>query len=468
MSEPHKNADFLDNWIKTQALKYAFNEKTKGFVGKKIIRERLISTIPREFIARGITKDRVGIRLTEMLASDLTQALVRECDEKRIKSNEFDSNALAASGSSQYNRSGSDDGLQNGKKPKTTTVGAEAKDDMHRGVEVSITTPSPALTVANVDPVIAEFVAGKSSQARPKPSTMHAAAQKPSDIFSRGGSSTPASRSPASSIAPAVVDPPLPSDPEIPSLPFKQQHRILTTLQSILECAYYDFARKHYPNLLVRKHWDCPEAGEITQWARNIAFEFRKDPINTKGARDVEVFISTLKSTDEIRHAAVHRIPVSGKDIQRLIENSKTVVGMLGDKRRKREVDSIREIMDKNIRIVLELQKEKEDKLKAELEKLEEWKRILELREMRAIRQADQQEEKIERSFRDEVERALNLLETEEDDDADVEGDGSEKEPETAGSERVDNSTPDQHDEEYFHESEIWPVIEVDDRYTDA
>jgi hypothetical protein len=118
MSEPHNNDDFLDNWIKTQAIKYAFNEKTKGFVGKKIIRERLVSTIPREFIARGITKDRVGIRLTEMLASDLTQELVRECDEKRIKSNEFDSNALAASGSSQYNRYGSDDGLQNGKKPK--------------------------------------------------------------------------------------------------------------------------------------------------------------------------------------------------------------------------------------------------------------------------------------------------------------------------------------------------------------
>lgn len=462
MSEPHNNADFLDNWIKTQALKYAFNEKTKGFVGKKIIRERLISTIPREFIARGITKDRVGIRLTEMLASDLTQELVRECDEKRIKSNEFDSNALGASGSSQYDRYGSDDDSKNGKKPKTTTVSAEVRDDMHRddmhrGVEVPTTTPRRPLQAA-----IAEFIAEKSSQARPKPSTMHAAAQKPNDIFSRGGSSTPASRSPASSIAPAVVDPPLPSDPEIPSLPFKQQHRILTILQSILECAYYDFARKHYPDLLVRKHWDCPEAGEITQWARNIAFEFRKDPINTEGARDVEVFISTLKSTDEIRHAAVHRIPVSGKDIQRLIENSKTVVGMLGDKRRKREVDRIYGVMDKNIRILLELRKEKEEKLKAELEKLEEWKRILEHREMRAIRQADQQEEKIERSFRDEVERALNLLETEEDDGADIESDGSEKDPETAGSERVDNSTPDQHDEEYFHE------IEVDDTYTGA
>ncbi|KAI5847860.1 hypothetical protein DFP73DRAFT_474952 [Morchella snyderi] len=466
MSEPHQNADFLDNWIKTQALKYAFNEKTKGFVGKKIIRERLISTIPREFIARGITKDRVGLRLTEMLASDLTQALVLECDEKRIKSNEFDSNALAASGSSHYNLYGSDGGLQNGKEPKTPTVDAEVKGDIHRGVEVSTTASSPVLSVANVDPVIAEFVAGKSSQARPKFSTMHATAQNPNDIFSRGGSSTPASRSPASSIAP-VVAPPLPSDPEIPSLPFKQQHRILTALQSILECACYDFARKHYPNLLVRKHWDCPEAGEITQWARNIAFEFRKDPINTKGARDVEVFISTLKSTDEIRNAAVHRIPVTGKDIQRFIESSRAVTSMLGDKRRKREIDRIGGIMETNVRLVSELRREKDDKLRAELEKLEEWKRILELREMRAIRQADQQEEKIEDSFREEIERALDLLETKED-GADVESDGSEKEPGGARSERVENSTPDHQDEEHFHESEIWPVVEVDDSYSVA
>lgn len=395
----------------------------------------------------------------EMLANDLTQDLIRECDERRIKSNEFDSDALAASGSSQNIPHSSDDGSQKGKRPKSTTVG-EVKGDMHRG-EISATTPSPSLSATDIGRTISGFVAAKSPQTpkpSPKPSPpMHDAAQNSTDIFSRGGS-TPASRSPASSIAPHVASQ-LSPDSETPSLPFKQQHRILTTLQSILECAYYDFAQKHYPNLLIQRNWDCPEAGEITQWARGIAIELRQDPTNIKEARDLEGFISTLKNTDEIRHAAVHRIPVTGKDIQRLIENSRAVMDVLGDKRRRREIDSIGGVLERNIKTFLDLRREKEEKLRAELEKLEEWKRIIEIREMRAIRQADHEDERIEKYFRDEIEQALDLLETKQG-GADTESVGSDKEPEPAYLEpRVKDKAPDHQDEEYYHDSEFWPAV---------
>lgn len=94
MVEAFKNAVLLDNWINTQASKYAYNEKTSGFIGKKNLKERVLSAVPREFIALGHTREKVGLRLNEMLANDLTQALVRECDERRSKSTQPEATVL--------------------------------------------------------------------------------------------------------------------------------------------------------------------------------------------------------------------------------------------------------------------------------------------------------------------------------------------------------------------------------------
>lgn len=86
MFEASRNTVFLDDWIKAQASKYAYNEKTSGFIGKKCLKERVLSAVPREFIALGHTRERVGLRLSEMLSYDLTKTLIRDCDERRIKS----------------------------------------------------------------------------------------------------------------------------------------------------------------------------------------------------------------------------------------------------------------------------------------------------------------------------------------------------------------------------------------------
>lgn len=278
------------------------------------------------------------------------------------------------------------------------------------------------------------------------------------------------SGSPASSIF--ISPPPAPPpDPDIPSLPFKHQYRILTTLQSILESACFDFARKHYPNFLVQKGWDCPEAGELTQWTRGLVAEFRENP--TRVVKEAEHLPLAMKATDEIRHSAVHRVHVSGRDIQRLIENSRVVVYMIGDTKRIREIDEINAVIERNIQTVLDQRRKKEEKLRIELEKLEEWKRILELREMRAIKQAEREEERIQRSFHEEVGRALESLGAEESAEYRVGTDAESvsgshiKEDEPAHSETeekhdVEGSTPEQQ-EEYFHELEGWPVDEGDE-----
>lgn len=262
---------------------------------------------------------------------------------------------------------------------------------------------------------------------------------------------TQRSRSPESSIF-ILPPPPPPLDSDIPFLPFKLQHRILITLQNTLERACYDFARKHYPEFLIRKGWDCPEAGELTHWTRGLIAEFRESPI--KAVREADHFPLAMKGIDEVRHSAVHRVPVSGRDIQRLIEKTKAVLHILDATRRIcDQIDEMDEIIERNIQTVLDKRREKEEKLRLELEKLEEWKRILELREVRAIKQAENEEEIIQRSFCDEVGQALGALGFEES-VADSVGTspGKSRVQSEAGAE---DSTPGR-DEEYFHESEVW------------
>jgi len=76
----------LDEWIRRQSFKIAYNDGTKGFIGKKALREAICSSIPAEFGARGYTPEKVRIRLTMMMAERLTSELVRECDARRIAS----------------------------------------------------------------------------------------------------------------------------------------------------------------------------------------------------------------------------------------------------------------------------------------------------------------------------------------------------------------------------------------------
>lgn len=310
MVEPLKNAEFLDNWIKTQAFRCAYNEKTRGFIGKKFIKERITNTIPPEFVARGLTREKVGLRLTEMLANDLTQALIRDCDEKRIKASEAEASALRnvivpsdkhlgviddkgipiigagvigtmskvtnatpsiqgttttskspgipglsgnygttynfASttgagkssaggtggvpsadsffnkggvgievgtgsgsrlsnrfpGSSSNNRFGvtvQSSVLEKGKKPMTAPIKAGVEEDRHEGIAAGepkqVFVPSPPLSVSDVDRAIADFVAARSPgtpEVRLTTSPKLTVAGNSKDIFSRGGSSTPA------------------------------------------------------------------------------------------------------------------------------------------------------------------------------------------------------------------------------------------------------------------------------------
>lgn len=487
MVEAFKPPVSLDDWIIRQAFKHAYSEKTLGFVGKKYLKERVLSAVPREFIALGHTREKVGLRLSEMLANDLTQALVRECDERRIKPSQPEPTVLG-----------------NGLNPATGNEGA-----LITGISATNTFNSAStITPGSSTTTVRKFGTGTGAAAgsgrgrgdsfqviadkERKPVIRKTESEGDKDIFSRGGSSpqryfpffffsflfsfflvlgitsnieTQSSRSSSVFIPPPPppppppdVDtpflpppPPLPLDVDIPFLPFKLQHRILITLQSTLESACYDFTRKHYPDFLIRKRWDCPEAGELTHWTRGLVSEFQDNP--TEAVRDADDFPAALEGINEIRDLAVHRVPVSGRGIQRLIQKTNVVLHMFdATKRIRDQINELDGVIERNIRTLLDKRRKKEDILRLELEKLEEWKRILEVREVRVIKQAENEEENIQKSFRDTVEEALGGLVYSIGASPDLEnGDASDERE----ADHVEDPIP-EHSEECFHESEGW------------
>lgn len=78
--------NYLDEWIHQQSFKIAYNDFTKGFIGKRALKEAICSSIPADFGARGYTPEKVRIRLTTLMAGRLTSELLRECDDRRIAS----------------------------------------------------------------------------------------------------------------------------------------------------------------------------------------------------------------------------------------------------------------------------------------------------------------------------------------------------------------------------------------------
>jgi hypothetical protein len=254
----------------------------------------------------------------------------------------------------------------------------------------------------------------------------------------------------------------LTSESAIPFLPFRLQYRIFTGLQAILESCCFNFAQKNYPGYLIRKGWDCREAGELTAWTRGLTREFYSNPVFDMGEEEFELI---LKKGGEIRHAAVHRVPVSAEKIQRLIEDARAMAEVLDERERMGEIDQIKVVVDKHVASLLERRRAKDEKLRLELEELERLKRDIELRETRAAEAAEVEEEMIIRRFRDDIGRELEWLTPEgkgfvlkdRNDRGGNEGEGAAA---GAQAERLQLATINEQDEEAFHDSEVWPASE--------
>lgn len=113
---------------------------------------------------------------------------------------------------------------------------------------------------------------------------------------------------------------------------FITAYKILVKTQEVLELACFRFAEKAMPEVLKRRKWHCPESAELNLWAteflkRLVWFEKRPSGAFSPSRPLKELFLSIA----QIRHHAVHRIPVTAKELEEFMVNGETIVQLFED-----------------------------------------------------------------------------------------------------------------------------------------
>ncbi|PPJ52916.1 hypothetical protein CBER1_11771 [Cercospora berteroae] len=111
-------------------------------------------------------------------------------------------------------------------------------------------------------------------------------------------------------------------------LPMRTQHLLMNELQTILEKASYEFGLVNMPNLLQERGWTCAECVELNEWLKIIAsFEGKmsEEAIRTND----KPLSSLLTDMAQIRHIAVHRVPVTADQIELFLANAESLARVL-------------------------------------------------------------------------------------------------------------------------------------------
>ncbi|KAJ5169018.1 uncharacterized protein N7482_004612 [Penicillium canariense] len=118
---------------------------------------------------------------------------------------------------------------------------------------------------------------------------------------------------------------------------YRGQHFLLTTIQGLLEESCFKFAQQQFPHVLATNGWDCPEAGELTEWTKILAQHPAAMVKDLK--RPLHEVLGLLR---ELRHSAVHRLRKTAAGVERLAENAQLFLEALDDPVRSEKVACIR------------------------------------------------------------------------------------------------------------------------------
>ncbi|OAQ58987.2 BAH domain-containing protein [Pochonia chlamydosporia 170] len=116
------------------------------------------------------------------------------------------------------------------------------------------------------------------------------------------------------------------------------QQKLLAQLQSVLEAACYEFGKRSMPDIFHRHGWDSAESLELNRCAREFQHWTFSDVAPANRPRD-ELF----RSISNIRHTVVHRLRVSVDDIEKFYNDAETLLLLLGDDIRRREIARLRQ-----------------------------------------------------------------------------------------------------------------------------
>ena len=124
-------------------------------------------------------------------------------------------------------------------------------------------------------------------------------------------------------------------------LSYTSQHKLLNTVQRVLEDCCYDWVSKWMPSLLEERKWTCSEAVELGRWTTVIPRRFDTFSFDATSVGSGEALRAVFSATHPLRHAAVHRLHTSVRGVERMLENALKLVTALNDTPRKSKLHDI-------------------------------------------------------------------------------------------------------------------------------
>ena len=115
------------------------------------------------------------------------------------------------------------------------------------------------------------------------------------------------------------------------NIPYRVQHTVLTQTQTLLEECFYNYASKHMPGLVRGRGWDCPAAGELTEWI--VIFRRKQDLPFLLGPH-------LLRTIADLRHTAVHRRRVRLARVLEFLESAILVAQRFKDRKRAAQIST--------------------------------------------------------------------------------------------------------------------------------
>ncbi|CAN9145654.1 unnamed protein product [Alternaria alternata] len=117
---------------------------------------------------------------------------------------------------------------------------------------------------------------------------------------------------------------------DIVYLPLSHQHRVLVTVQYVLEKVCFAFAQKFLGGILQREGWDCAEAVELNRWPK-VLLTYQKE-CHLNDLNDLDKPLPTLlNSIVQLRHDAVHRARLSSSKLLQHLTDAVLLARLLQD-----------------------------------------------------------------------------------------------------------------------------------------
>jgi hypothetical protein len=118
-----------------------------------------------------------------------------------------------------------------------------------------------------------------------------------------------------------------------PRFPYETQHRILSTIQQLLEQSCFNFVKQWLPSVLEKNRWSCAAAGELTEWLNIIKRHAGNLPNSCISIEGQASLNNIAPAVARLRHTAVHRLHLTSEEFLDQIRSARMLAEVLQDVR---------------------------------------------------------------------------------------------------------------------------------------